>query len=782
MVTTVELEPGTRLGAFELEEPLGEGGMGAVYLGRDTALDRPVALKVLPPRLARDGEYVERFVREARTAAKLNHPNVVQIYGAGFEKDRGLAFMALELVPGGTLQQLVSDRDGPLPTRRACEIVRDAARGLAAAHDLGIVHRDLKPDNVLLTPTGEVKLADFGLAYSCGSQRITASGTFLGTPQYSSPEQCEGGFVGRASDLYSLGVVLYELLTGELPYEAPTPLALLNKILTGPVPILADARPELPKSLLAVSERLLQKDPEARYGSAEELVADLDKVLAGLPADDPADPVPAPRSADPGSAVAATVLQSPGGRGTTKAGPAAAGGVPPEASALLASFGGGDGGPYDPPVRKMVGRLGALGGALALVLVGLLAWSMGFSPPATRPGRVAVVGWDADRSSDFAWLADAIPDFVRAELGEGGVEVVDGRAVAEALADGQGPQAAARAAHADFWIEGRILEDSSDVAVLTRVHAVADGRQVETQSVRFSRDAVLEHVDRLGAELARFFADEGRVPAVRGQATELAAAEDSGEPAPGAGLEERSAGAWSALDAEGSMDDALDQARRLDPRENAEAEGDAKTERRGRGARDREQEGGEGVDEAAELLRLEGGGQGDGGGAPPASAAGPGQQSTGGHAGEFERSTLGDEADAAPAAEPAADPGDASVADPAGDDDAPAPPPEAPPGPAPADEVVTGAPEPDAPPAEPSEPAAEDLPSEAAQPARPSPCQGLRDRAELEPWELLRQCQLALETGDREALAGAVELLEARDGSSDYVDHVLARVRERLAD
>src|SRR5262249_31620046 len=158
-----------KLGTFILKEKLGEGGMGAVFRAHDVTLDREVAVKVLPPALAADGDYVDRFVREARTAAKINHPNVVQVYAAG--QAEGVTYMALELVPGASLASLLK---GPLPPRRACELARDVARALAAAHELGTVHRDVKPDNVLVAPGRRVKLADFGLAYAMGVTRITA--------------------------------------------------------------------------------------------------------------------------------------------------------------------------------------------------------------------------------------------------------------------------------------------------------------------------------------------------------------------------------------------------------------------------------------------------------------------------------------------------------------------------------------------------------------------------------------------------------------------------------
>jgi serine/threonine-protein kinase len=271
---------GKRLGLYHIERLLGQGAMGSVYLASDVPLQRDVALKVIHPRLLGAHVYVQRFLREARAAARLNHPNIVQIYTAGTDQD--LAYLALELVRGGSVSRL----EGPQKPGIVARIGRDAARGLAAAHQAGIVHRDIKPDNMLLAED-RVKLTDFGIARVAElNTRITRPGAFIGTPRYSSPEQCRMEDVDARSDLYSLGVVCYELLVGLPPHTATTPILLLSKIATEPPPPIAEARPGVPEALALIIHRLLEKDPEARYPDATALAEDLDRFLVELPDED----------------------------------------------------------------------------------------------------------------------------------------------------------------------------------------------------------------------------------------------------------------------------------------------------------------------------------------------------------------------------------------------------------------------------------------------------------------------------------------------------------------
>jgi TolB-like protein len=270
---------GRTLGGYRLLRELGRGGMGVVYLAHDDALQRDVALKVLQPSLAKDPEFEQRFVREARTAAKLDHPNVVPVYSAG--RDGEVLFMAMRFVPGRTLHALMKER-GRLPVREALEIVRQAARGLGAAHAAALVHRDVKPHNLMIDEGGTVKVMDFGLMRSWReTESITEPGVFYGTPEYASPEQCEGGEMDGRADLYSLGAVLYEMLGGRRPHAGNTPMALFKKILEEPPEPLRSLNPEVPPAVEALVSRMMAKRPEDRFASMAELEAALDALPSG---------------------------------------------------------------------------------------------------------------------------------------------------------------------------------------------------------------------------------------------------------------------------------------------------------------------------------------------------------------------------------------------------------------------------------------------------------------------------------------------------------------------
>ncbi|MDQ3590462.1 MAG: protein kinase, partial [Actinomycetota bacterium] len=266
---------------YTLLEVLGDGGMARVYLARDNVLDREVALKVLRDQYGYDEALVERFRREARNAASLNHPNIVQVYDQGRDDD-GTYYIAMEYVPGGTLKDLMA-KEGPLAPKEAAGIASRVAVALEVAHGRGIVHRDIKPQNVLLSASGEPKVADFGIARAASSKTMTETNLILGTAAYMSPEQVKGEPVGPASDLYSLGVVLYEMLTGRRPYEAEDPIATAMKHINDPAPHPREANPAVPEDVDALVVRLLAKAPEDRYASAAELAEDLRRVRDGLP-------------------------------------------------------------------------------------------------------------------------------------------------------------------------------------------------------------------------------------------------------------------------------------------------------------------------------------------------------------------------------------------------------------------------------------------------------------------------------------------------------------------
>src|SRR5919107_29054 len=260
---------------YDVGRGLGSGGMGEVFLARDRVLGRDVALKVLRRQYAGDREFAERFKREARSAASLSHPNIVQVYDRGDTED-GASYIAMEYVPGGTLKEKIVG-EGPLGTREAAALVAQVAEALGAAHERGMVHRDIKPQNVLLTDKGDVKVADFGIARAGSSVTISKTGTVMGTAGYMSPEQALGKPATSKSDLYSLGVVLYEALTGELPFTADNPIAVSMKHVNEPLRPPVQLNPRIPRGMNAIVTKLLAKDPEDRYADADELANDLSR-------------------------------------------------------------------------------------------------------------------------------------------------------------------------------------------------------------------------------------------------------------------------------------------------------------------------------------------------------------------------------------------------------------------------------------------------------------------------------------------------------------------------
>ena len=265
---------------YDVVRPLGSGGMGEVYLASDRVLGRDVALKVLRKQYAGDEEFAERFKREAMSAASLSHPNIVQVYDRG-KTEEGSSYIAMEYVPGGTLKERIL-REGPIEAADAAGIGAQVAEALGAAHDRGMVHRDIKPQNVLLTARGTAKVADFGIARAGSSATISRTGSVMGTAGYMSPEQALGKPATPKSDLYSLGVVLYEALTGELPYTADNPIAVSMKHVNEPLRPPVELNPRIPEGMNALVTKLLAKDPEDRYEDVDELADDLWRVNRGL--------------------------------------------------------------------------------------------------------------------------------------------------------------------------------------------------------------------------------------------------------------------------------------------------------------------------------------------------------------------------------------------------------------------------------------------------------------------------------------------------------------------
>jgi serine/threonine-protein kinase len=264
-------------GRYRVERKLGSGGMADVYLAEDEKLGRKVALKVLDERHARDDQFVERFKREARNAAGLSHPHIVRVY----EQDEvdGTYYIAMEYLDGPTLKELLT-RKGPTPPLTAIKFAREILSALSEAHRHEIVHRDIKPHNVIVSPDWNVKVADFGIARA-GASQMTEAGSIVGTAQYLSPEQARGKPVDQRSDLYSLGIVLYEMLTGKVPFTGDAAVEIAMKHLSNVPDPPSKIRPEISHDLDAVVMRALAKDPDDRYSSAEEMDADLARVARG---------------------------------------------------------------------------------------------------------------------------------------------------------------------------------------------------------------------------------------------------------------------------------------------------------------------------------------------------------------------------------------------------------------------------------------------------------------------------------------------------------------------
>jgi serine/threonine-protein kinase len=277
-MATIDERRGTIFASrYRLERKLGSGGMADVWLAEDQELGRKVAIKILHERYASDTQFVERFRREATHAAGLSHPNVVSIYDRG-ETD-GSYFIVMEYVEGRTLKELIVTR-GPCPVPVAISYVRQVLAALRYAHRNGIVHRDIKPHNVLVDHEGRVKVADFGIARA-GSSQMTEAGSIIGTAQYLSPEQARGAPVDESSDLYSTGIVLYELLTGKVPFVGETPVEIAMKHLSQVPSAPSELRGEIPRDLDLVVLRALAKEPADRYRSAQEMDRDLELVGRG---------------------------------------------------------------------------------------------------------------------------------------------------------------------------------------------------------------------------------------------------------------------------------------------------------------------------------------------------------------------------------------------------------------------------------------------------------------------------------------------------------------------
>jgi serine/threonine-protein kinase len=364
--------------------------MGIVYKAHEESLNRFVAIKVLGEHLTEDPAHVERFLREARSAASLNHPNIVQIYAVSEEEDQH--FFVMEYVSGRSLQQILR-ASGPLDPIQVARIAVQTASGLAAAHDRGIIHRDIKPANLLIDDRGLVKIADFGLALVAGGvSRLTATGMFMGTPGYLSPEQCLDQNPDHRTDIYSLGVTLYEALSGTVPFTADSPLALLRQIVEVEPPDLGEIKPELDPELRAIVARMMAKDRDQRTASCTDLSVDLasfleengvsgnlvERVVASSGSPQPPQPDAAKLDSEPTRRVSSDAIAA---GATAATAPASEPGIPAVQSPSR----------DDPPTSSprslaLVAAVMVLFGLAAIVTAGVFAWKSGlFTAVAGKP-------------------------------------------------------------------------------------------------------------------------------------------------------------------------------------------------------------------------------------------------------------------------------------------------------------------------------------------------------------------------------------------------------------
>src|SRR3954449_9574805 len=261
---------------YRLDEKIGSGGMSSVYRAFDPTLERWVAIKLMHRDISQDPDQLERFRREARAVARLNHPHLVTVIDAG--EDDGTPYIVFEYVEGETLKDRIK-RCGRLPVAEAVAYAIEIGRALSAAHAQRLVHRDVKPQNVLIDGEGRAKVTDFGIARSLEAKGLTATGRVLGTTDYVSPEQAMGEDVDERSDVYSLGVVLYEMLTGEVPFQAETQVGVVMKHVNEPMPDVQAKRPEVSAVVASVVDRATTKDPRDRYNTVAEMVRDLEQTL-----------------------------------------------------------------------------------------------------------------------------------------------------------------------------------------------------------------------------------------------------------------------------------------------------------------------------------------------------------------------------------------------------------------------------------------------------------------------------------------------------------------------
>jgi serine/threonine-protein kinase len=360
--------PRTFSGRYEVTHLIARGGMAQVYRALDLRLGRHVALKVLFPELSVDRTFVERFRREAQAAANLSHPNVVAVYDWG--EDEGTYFIVMELITGTSLATALRD-EKTIAATRAASIAAQVASALSYAHRHGVVHRDIKPGNVMLTDDGQVKVTDFGIAQAVSTEEgLTMAGSVMGTAAYFSPEQAEGAVVDGRSDVYSLGIVLYEMLAGRTPYVGDSPVAVASMHVRNTPPLLRDLNPAVPADIEAVTMRALAKSPDDRYQSAEDFRSDLLRFTEGQPV------------------VAESVTQTVGVGATSVIGAGTTGDLPVRDSTVVV-----------PAVGPLETGVTAIADADEAILV---------APVAIMDGPVRDVATNKGSSSQSMWLAAAL--------------------------------------------------------------------------------------------------------------------------------------------------------------------------------------------------------------------------------------------------------------------------------------------------------------------------------------------------------------------------------------
>ena len=342
-------------GRYEVQGELGHGGMARVYRGTDTVLGRPVAVKVLLVQYADDANFVTRFRREAQAAARLNHPNLVQVYDTG--SDDGVHYIVMEYVDAKTVADLLSG--GRIMPDRAVQLAESVCDALAVAHAHGVIHRDVKPANIMVTRNGQVKVTDFGIARVTSNETVAQTAAVLGTASYLSPEQAQGGPIDQRSDLYSLGCVLYEMLTGRPPFTADSPVAVASKHVLEQARPPSRLNPDVTPQFDAVVMRALSKNPDNRYQDAEEMRADLERTRQGMPL--------AATPLLPDAPPTTRVIHSAQPQPTS---------VPPPGEAPV--------GPPPPELGKTPGWLIALIVFLVLAVLGVLLWLFARSLLATN--------------------------------------------------------------------------------------------------------------------------------------------------------------------------------------------------------------------------------------------------------------------------------------------------------------------------------------------------------------------------------------------------------------